>query len=183
MQEPTASQLIKRLFSVIAMGVAAAIAVAVFFIYFFSPGGSYPVSELLVNPQIAKELRYQVDGKTFIFDRVELLHYSDRNNSWETKKVNLEQYQNFYSIIKNDKSEAIPDDAVKNSFYQVNPAILSIVVRREGAEADQVFQEVQISTTKGVYRVKLREEQVLPQWAYFTHDNIYQKALDALGIK
>lgn len=182
MQEPTASQLIKRLFSVIGMGIAAAIAVAVFFIYFFSPSGSYPISEVLIDPTVAKELRYQVDGSKFIFDHVEILHFSETSNTWETKKIDLEKYQKFYALIKSDKSEAYPGESVQNTFYQANPAILSIVVRKEGANTEQVFQELQISTTKGVYRVKLREEQVIPQWAYFTHPDIYQKTMDVLGI-
>lgn len=181
MQEPTAAQLIKRLFSVIGLGVAAAIGVAVFFIYFFSPSGSYPISELLLNPQVAKELRYQVDGKTYVFSHVELLSYNEAGNTWETKQVSLDQYQKFYSLIQSDKSEVIPDDAVKNAFYQSNPAILSIVVRKEGVNTDQVFQEVQISTGGDAYRVSLREEQALPQWAYFTHADIYQKTLEAFG--
>ena len=183
MQEPTAAQLIKRLLSIICMGVFAAIAVAVFFIYFFSPGGSYPISDLLVNPQVAKEMSYQVDGKTFIFDHIELLYYNEESNTWDSKKVSFEQYKNLYSLIKNDKSEAVPDEGVKNAFYQANPAILSIVVKREGANTEQVFQEMQVSTTGGIYRVKLREEQVLPQWAYFTHENIYRKTLEAVGIE
>lgn len=177
MQEPTASQQIKRLFFVIGLGVVAAIGVSVFFLYFFSPSGSYPISELLINPQVAKGLNYQDNGARYKFDHVEFLHFNDETATWDSKKATLDTYQKLYSLIQADKSEAYPDEAIKNIFYEANPAILTIVVRKEGASGDQVFQEMQISTDNDVYRVKLREEQVRPQWAYFTHPRIYQQIL------
>lgn len=181
MDQATAAQQIKRLFTVIGLGVVAAIGVSVFFIYFFSPSGSYPISELLLDPQVAKEMKYQDNGNRYVFDHVEFMAFNETSNTWDSKKVTLDQYQSFYALIENDKSEVIPTEAVKNVFYHANPAILSIVTRKEGASADQVFQELQISTDNKVYRVKLREEQVRPQWAYFIHPGIYEKSLKVFG--
>lgn len=181
MDQPTATQQIKRLFSVIGLGVVAAIGISVFFIYFFSPSGSYPISELLLDPQVAKEMKYQDNGNRYVFDHVEYMSFNDASNTWDTKKVTLDQYQSFYSIIEKDKSEVIPSESVKNVFYHSNPAILTIVTRKEGANADQVFQELQISTDNKVYRVKLREEQVRPEWAYFIHPGVYDAAQNIFG--
>ncbi len=181
MEEPTAWNLIRRLFSVLFLGVLAAIAVAGFFLYFFNPSVSFPLNDVLINSEVAKKLNFEEGGVRYIFNRVEFLNFNEKKQTWDKRKLTLDQYKKFYHLIKNDKSETYPGDQVTERFYESNPAIMSIVVRKEGSPNDQVFQEVQISPKGDVYRVKLRQEQKYSEWAYFQHKDIYQKVLKAVG--
>ncbi len=186
MAQPPVSKQIRNLFTVILSGVAAAIAFSVFFLYFYGPTGSYRIEQVLLNPNVAKVLKYpdvspSGKQKTYIFDHIEFLYFNAGTNDWKSQNLSQKEYGEFYALIAGDKSLTLASDQLKNQFYEGNPAIISIVVREEGVPVDQVFQEIQLAKQGDHYRVQIHEQQNLPQWAYFKHPGIYQKTLRALG--
>jgi hypothetical protein len=180
MQEPTLFQQIGRLFLVIFSGIAAAVALSVFFLYFYGPSGTYKLDNVLLSPEVSEGLRYQEKGQGYRFSHFEFLYYQEETNNWKSVAVNEERYRRFYDMVKGDKGESLAGDRLKEPFYETNPAILSLVVKKEGAQDEQVFQELQIAVKGDVYRVQLREEQTSPQWAYFLHPGIYAKTLSLM---
>ncbi len=183
-------KLIRNLLLVLVLGALCAIIAAGAVLYYFGPTGSYSLTNVLISPQVASELTY-VDTSTssgkqvrYVFDRMEFLYFNVEKNDWHHLEVDLPRYQKLYEMVSKATSMAEVPDHVRNSFSWENPAILTVVVRREGMDPShaetKAFQEVQFSETGDYFRVQHRDQTAKEEWVYFYSPGIYQKVVQVL---
>lgn len=184
-------KLIRQFLLVILAGVLSALVVAGVMLYYFSPTGIYRAANILLSPTVAEDLSYlDVDSTTgravrYVFDRVEFLYFDDEERAWSRKQVELYRYRKFYKLISNDESLLVVSDIVSNMFHLDNPAILTLVVSKEGGnhtnEEVKAFQEVQFTNKGDYYRIQLHDADQITNWVYFYHPGIYAQTLQILG--
>lgn len=189
-RDPQVWNRIRALLFVFCGGMLGAVILALSFLYFLGPTGSYTIRNILLSPDVAEHLSYMdaVNGSKgkahYIFDRIEFLHYNQQTGEWKRKSIEPKAYHDFYHLILGDSSLTIVPEHVVGLFTRSNPSILSIVVKREGitstAEEARAFQEVQILPEGDYYRVQLRQQSDAPSWAYFFHEEIYSESLKVL---
>lgn len=175
-----AKQQICNLLIIIFSGIACALLISGFLLYYYGPTGSYLAQNTVLSPAVSEILRYQdVDGNTrgrarFVFDGIEFSYYDSKDNQWHQKTVDQPQYRKIYELIQNDKSLEVPS-AVKTFFNETNMVSLIIKVRPEnGQQETRIFQTINFVNDGDYYRVQLREANSKDQWAYFYHPHITQ---------
>lgn len=181
-------KLIRNFFFVIFSGVLAAVAVAALSIHFLSPSGQYQAGAILMAPNTLQKISLTEQdpqtGKktTFVFNRVELLHFDGGLKQWQRKKVALVLYEKFYSLVQKDVSlSAVPND-IPSVFNNGNPTMITLVAGETGPgerpERTRELQQVQIAPGEDYYRIRLRENGAQAEWVYFFHPDILRETVN-----
>lgn len=173
---------IRRFFTVIFSGVFAAMLLSAAALWYFSPGGTYLLENILIAPAAAVKMDYtETDPATggtgrYVFDHVQWLAYNAETKAWVLSKVDPAKYSELYRKISGETSMQVVPEHVVKLFQWRDPSILSVVVRKESgsqkAEPVQAFQEVQFSFEGDYYRVDLSHGGGAMNWAYFYHPGI-----------
>lgn len=176
---PSSRKAIKNLILVLVGGVGSALLLACFMIYYYGPTGTYFVRNVLLSPSLTSSLSYQdrspKTGKVekYTFEGVDFS--SGRGNNLQPEALSLNQYEQFYKLIENDKSFAPVSEELLKDFGKTAPAILRLKVKT-GSDT-KVFQEVVILPNGDYYRILLRQENAGENWAYYHHPHIYEQTL------
>ena len=173
---------IGSLFFVLLSAVGLAAAIAAYMVYSSNPGGQYLAANVLLSPEVAKVMSYEErsGGKTvhYQFEGIEYLYYDSEQGRWDKVAVSANQYQDFFSVIKADRSEAELSNQVFQLFNTGVPSMLVLKVRPDSSETGKTFQEVQFIDGSDYYRLTLREGQGTGEWAYFYHKGIADIAIE-----
>lgn len=168
----------RKTFMVLAAGLAAAILVTSFFISNFGPSGTYELGNVLLAPDVLKQLNYndwntKINGQDrFIFDKIVY------EGSLSQKPVDLARYGKIYQLLKSDKS--VTDET--GSFSQ-DADKLVIYVRTESPSlwqfVSKVIGQVQFAKDGNAYRVLLHEDNKGAHFVEFHHKNVKEQ-VDAI---
>lgn len=184
---PSAKKQIRNLLGVLTAGVGAAIIFALFMLYFYGPTGRYYLKNVLLSPETINQLSYE-DTKTkkagqiqFNFDKIEYTFWNSEKKEWKTVQVPLELYKQFYQSVQDESSILDVKEDVVNLFSKSNPSSLILSAKTAINKTDlskdpKPFQRVQFVNAGDYFRVELREQNDVAGWAYFYHQNIYEKA-------
>ncbi len=163
---------LRKVFMVLAAGVAAAFLLTTFFISYYGPSGNYVLSQTLLNPEMLTSLNYNdFDPKTSENDRFIFDHILYEVGGTPAKKVSMDQYKKIYQALSKDTS-------VTNSLaqYPASSPKLTLYVRTESPAkwqfATKIFQQLQIDASGNYYRVELHEDNVGTHWVEFPHQNV-----------
>lgn len=188
---PTPGTQVRQLLFLLSSGVIAAIVVALGLITYYGPTGNFVVKSILISPETLKDLNYKAvnpeTGKedAFVFARLELMHFDNKDNKWIAKQLDFQKYQEFYQTIASQESVPQGEQVHEKTFLTSNPASLAIVVQskeKKGTkEGDRVFQEVQLLPKEGLYRIELHQTYPLKTWAYFENDGLEEIVAGLIG--
>lgn len=186
-QKKSVGKLIRSFLLVIFTGVIVALIVAGGMLYYFSPAGSYQVENILLSPNLVKDLSFpDVDPKTgqpdrYVFGRVEFLYYAKENNQWQRIKTDEEKYRKFFNLVSDERSLLVVPNNIKDLFEGENPTMLTIVANKvvpEGTKGkSKAFQEVEFTSEGNYFRIRLHDHDQQVNWAYYYHPEIYQEVL------
>ncbi|MCE5317698.1 MAG: hypothetical protein LLG04_10150 [Parachlamydia sp.] len=186
---PSKRKEIRNLVLVISGGVACAMAIALFMLYFYSPTGRYYAKNVLLSPQIVSQISYpEKNPKTgitvrYLFDSFVFAFYDPAKKEWSRANVKPDVYREFYDAIAEDLSIEPVSEELRQLFRQSPPTTLTVKMRHgNGSEEKVSFQQVDFAEGQDYYRVQLREQasgNVSEGWAYFFHPGIerYARAL------
>jgi hypothetical protein len=192
LSRPTASQQIRTLLIVLGVGVISAFAFAAFLLHMYGPSGNYTLKDVLLTPSLLQKLSFKDQNPRtggaarFVFDSMEFSYWAASSRDWHRVPVSLESYTALYNELVSDKSEVkVPEDLMA-SFTQSPPSSFIITVKtvsdNASFETSKVFQEIQFSQGRDVYRVELRDQSASTgTWAYFYHPKIQTISLKLLG--
>lgn len=162
---------IYQLLAVIFSAVAVALILAGGLIYHFSPQSSYLAKNVLLSPEVVRQIAFQEKAKLNLND-IEFVYYD--SDATGLKKIDVDQgkYAKFYALVSSDRSFKAHDDLL-SSFREKKPASLFINVKSKNAPASS-FQEVLF--IPDYYRVDLHQEGN-ETYAYFYHPQIYDQVV------
>lgn len=159
---------------VVGAGLAAAFLITWFFISNYGPTGSYVLENVLVSPEVLKQLNYNdwnekiSEQDRFIFDKI----------MYKGKEIDLESYRKIYQLLKKDISQSDVGGFSEDSNHLV------IYVKTESPSVWQFiskpFQQVQFAKGGNGYRVLLHEDNQGPHWVEFFHEKVREKVEQVL---
>jgi len=185
-KEISKSKQIQALVFVVGSGVAAALLLALFMLYYYNPSGMYQAGNVLLAPDSASTLRYiesnhgTRDAKRFVFGGIEFSYYDTIQKKWQRKDVDMNKYNEFYALVEGDKSLTDVDENVRRAFTSRYPATLSLTIHPENdttAANNKVFSQAVFSEGSDYYRVQLRDQGSSEGWAYFYHPGIFNNII------
>lgn len=176
---------IRNLLITLTLGVALAVALSLFFLYYYSPSGSYRLKNVLLAPSSVESLSFsaknrntrEIEGPSF--EKMTFLYWQPSERQWRQAPVSLNSYREFYERLGDETSLADITPAMINEFQQQPMAKLIISLKQSEGEKSisRVFQEIHFAAKSDLFRVELREDQAAHSWAYFTHPRIYNEAM------
>lgn len=173
---------IRHFFTVIFAGVICAAFLSAFFLYYYSPTGTYQVEKVLIAPEGLSQISFSDNGRKYTFDHLEYLHFDQNENQWRREKITDAQYAAFYKLVAGQESLLGVDDEMRSRFTRGNPSMLTVVVRTEGGGiATKVFQQLQFVQGGDYFRVELLREKNDERWAYYRHPEIDTQVVKLLG--
>ena len=189
-EKKSTGKLIRDLLMVFSLGMVSAVLVALATLYYFGPTGSYKAENILLSPEVMAQLSFSdISPQTgtpipYTFDRIEFQHFNVETREWRRSTVDKEAYANFYSMISGDRSLTVVPEDVISFFNKQSPSTLTLTVKKKGvnsgSEESRTFQEVQILNFNDYYRIQIHDKEEVISWAYFYHENIFQKSLELL---
>lgn len=182
----TSKKQIRTLLGVFGSALLSAFLITAFFVYFYSPSGTYRIQNALIDPQLVDKLAFNDNNpKTgaqdrYVYDGITFSYYDGKKS--QSIPVSPGKYQKFYKVIQHDVSlQEVPNE-IQMSFNQENIAKLIVQVRTESHAAWQdntkPFQQVHFLPNGDYYRVELRESNPTNKWVYFQHSHITQNVMD-----
>lgn len=156
-------------------------------IYSYGPSTTYIAKNVLLSPEVLKKMWYTASSAStrgevsrFSFREIAMVHFNRHNSAWESKKIDLNNYSQFYHLVKNDQGSS--DNEELRLLFQKNPAATIIIiaetpVKQSARMIRENFQKIEFSQNGEAYRVELKEGGEKDIWAYFQHDNIYNEAM------
>ena len=180
---------IKALLAVLGSGIGAGFLVALFFLYFYNPGGTYQAKNVLLDPNNAfslqfsdPELKKKSEGM-YVFKGIYFSYFDSKRKQMESVEVSKEKYADFYRLVARENSlDEAEGSAIRFLFNQPYPAVLSLKVRSLVENSlqrnEEVFSEIDFVNQGDYYRVRLRKSGSNVEWIYFHHPKIYQEALN-----
>lgn len=175
-------QQIRNFLTVIFAGVLCAVLLSGFFLYYYSPTGTYLTEKVLVAPESLNTIKFSDNGRKYTFDHIEFLHFDQDENQWRRETITPAQYAAFYQLVREQESLLAVDDEIRSRFTRGNPSMLTVVIRTEGnGITTKVFQQVQFVQEGDYFRVELLREKNDEQWAYYHHPEIDTKVVTLLG--
>lgn len=180
---------IRNLLIVIFAGVLVAGYFAFMMINYYNPSGSYLVSNILLSPETLPLLNYKevnpTTGKAthLVFNDLEFAYWQPKLRNWQRVSVTQSAYQQFYRSIQSDSSLDDTAANISDLFYVAPPATLTLSVRavdESRSSNNKVFQTVQFAAEGNYFRIELHEQQNNTSWAYFSHQAIYNEAMQLL---
>lgn len=192
-EKRSTGKLIRDLILVLSLGAISAVLVALAVLYFLGPTGSYKAENVLLSPEVMSQLSYKdispLTGKpvSYRFGEVDFLFFDRDTKEWRRKPIDKDVYKKFYALVSPDRSLVVVPEYVISLFLRENPSVLTLVVEKEGiASADEEsrsFQEVQILNFGDYYRIQIHDQEEGSNWAYFFHENIFEKSVRLLLSK
>lgn len=185
---PSKRKEIRNLVLVISGGVACAMAIALFMLYFYSPSGRYYAKNVLLAPEIVNQISYpEKNPKTgvvvrYSFDSFAFASYDPDKKEWRRSNVKPDVYREFYDAVSEDLSIEPITDELRQLFRQSHPTTFTVKMQQGSGNEKVTFQEVDFAPGQDYYRVQLRSQasgDVSEGWAYFFHPGIerYARAL------
>lgn len=173
---------IGRLLVLLCSAIGAAIVFSFFLIYYYGPTGQYKVNEILLTPEMTKQLSYQqsVEGGRFTFDRTELRYYDENAREMKTFVLTHPDYHKLFRLLEKGESlEAVPSEVISR-FNAPNAATITLYTKNDKGAAP--FQEITFVNHGDFYRISLRTDNTSESWAYFYHKDIYEKVLALFSL-
>lgn len=162
----------RKVFMVLASGVAAAFLLTTFFVTYYGPSGTYQLNQTLLNPEMLRTLNYNdwnpktSEQDRFIFDQI---FYE--SNGKTPKKISIDQYKKIYQLLSGDAS--IKDSQAQ---YPITSPRLTLYVKTESPSkwqaTSKIFQQLQMDASGDFYRVELHEDNAGAHWVEFPHKNV-----------
>lgn len=168
---------IRSLLYVVSSGILIAFLFAGLMLYKYSPSGQYLVENVLLSPDSIKTLSISRKNQRFVFDRIQFEYEDLQKGKKEKILLSDNQYQMFYEEIRASKSLNDVSAEIKNEFNKGHTARLKIMIRTEGANTENNFQDIDFSGN--YFRVELRSD--AGNYAYFYHPGIYQKMIQLVS--
>ena len=175
---------IRNLLLVLGSGIGCAILLALLFLYYYNPSGTYLARNVLLSPESAAAISFnQLNRKSggvsrFVFDDVEFTFFNKVQKSLKTVHVDLNQYNQFYQMVGSLRSVE-PTDEILSSFSKPNGSTLALKIRPENNQtAAKTFIAVNFVNEGDYFRIELHEQSSTGNWAYFYYPGIYQKVID-----
>lgn len=179
---------IRNLVLVIGGGVACALAIALFMLYFYSPSGRYYAKNVLLAPQVLSQISYPEKNPNtgtiarYSFDSFLFAYFDAQQKEWRRTGIKPEAYREFYTAVSEDLSIEPISEELRQLFRQGHPTTFSVKMRQGSSNEKATFQEVNFAPGQDYYRVQLRSQasgDMSEGWAYFFHPGIerYARAL------
>lgn len=176
---------IRNIILVLLAAVVFAVGLSAYMILKYGPTGHYWVSNILIEPVVAKEMDYfePSTGKgkpnRFVLNGFEFSYFDPAVKNFKKISIDLEAYENFYAMIGQEKSISDVPSEVISFFNDSSTATLTISVREAASSqsSTKVFQMVQFSQKDGYYRIQLHQQNSADNWIYFYHSGIYQSVM------
>jgi hypothetical protein len=185
-KDSSKSKQIKILLAVLGTGGITGILISLTMLYYYNPNGSYPVDNVLLNPENAYSLRYvepsskvKSEGR-FVFEKMNYSYFDPNTKQTVSISIPKDKYAEFYKIISHDKSVSEPLSEIESLFRSTNPSSLALKVRPIGEDAtkgnETTFSRIVFADNGDYYRIQLRQSTSVVDWAYFHHPKISQIA-------
>lgn len=181
---------ITMLFVVIGASVIAACAIAMTFLYYYNPTGSYIAGKMLVEPDRLEKMGYSEavvrggDNTPFVLAEIRFGHFDSALKGWVNTPVDMDKYARFFSLIAADTSLSEINDTIRAGFLQGHPSKLILSAKRAGSVQDTKteFLQVDFSNEGNYYRINLRAQTTKKAnedlWVYFYHPGIGKEVLN-----
>lgn len=185
--QPSSNKQIRTLILVLCSGLVCALLLSGFLVYFYGPTGQYMAQNAMLAPDLITTLSYNdTNHKTggmsrYVYDKINFSYYDEKTKQQHQMVITPEQYSQFYQLISHEKSYLnVPKEAL-DTFAKGIPATISIQVRTDSHAAWQdetkIFQKIEIAQNSNDFRIELHEQKSTSNLIYFSHPNIYQKAI------
>lgn len=184
---PSVKRQIVGLLSVLAAGLAFALAIIGYLLYTYGPTGQYRAENILVEPSLVKKLSYidtevsrGKEGK-HILDHVQFQVFDEKSGQWDVYLLNDEQYKRIFDLLSRDESLFPVPEELDHKFRSSRLANLEIIARPElpGNQQGQTktFLSVDFIPGGDVYRVFIRTSSIGTDYAFFNHPGVYDKVI------
>jgi len=180
---------IRNFLTVIIGGALGGILIVMALLYAYGPSDTYKAQNVLLSPKVLEKLWYNTTSAStqgqmnrFSFKEIEFLYFEKDSPKYVTKPVPLSRYGKFYELVKGDLG-TVQNEALQKHFDEAPSATILIKATSNGGSARTItenFQQVQFSSDGQSYRVELKDEDQAENWAYFTHDDIFNKVMKIL---
>jgi hypothetical protein len=180
---------IKTIIGVLGSGIVAGVLIALAFLYYYNPSGSYLAQHVLLDPQNAFTLKFVERGikpkseGRYVFEAMTFTFFDSLSKQRKVVPVSKNQYAQFYQLVAHDKSVSDPTGRLSN---QQNQAVLALKVRALGDDSshgmEQTFSEIDFIQDGDYYRIQLRQSGPGSDWIWFYHPHIYQEVLKMFGL-
>lgn len=186
--EAKISKQIANLLFVLSLGVFFAGSFAALLLYYYSPSGTYTLSNVLLSPEMMGNLSYvdknPATGKMipYVFEESLYVFWDPERNQWKKHTVAAKKYAQFYKKLEGEKSVLVTPE-ISSHFFRDHPSRLVLYTKPADANpqlSPLQFQEVQFSANTPYYRVEIHEQNSETKWTYFYHPGIYEEAHDLL---
>ncbi len=183
----SSSSQIKNFLSVIIGGSLCGLLVVLGLLYTYGPTSTYLAKNVILSPEVLEKMWYNTSSAStqgqmarFSFKEIEFLHFDQDTSAWNSQELSIKTYGEFYQLVKGDKGSS-ENEELKTLFDQTPVATILIKASTNGGAAfrsiDENFQQIEFSSDGQAYRVELKENDKAESWAYFPHDNIYNKIM------
>ncbi|MBA3815091.1 MAG: hypothetical protein H0X29_00935 [Parachlamydiaceae bacterium] len=191
-------QQIRNLLLIIGSAVGVSFAAMFFMLYSYGPEGSYLAKNVLLSPENVKALYFSNanpkliskshhkshNNSQFVFDLIEFSYYDFVKNAMKNNEATLKTYGELYTWLGNDISitDVAAETAIATGFNNLG-AKLSFKVKTDDNNSSGNVNLFEVDFVKDYYRISLRGQNSVKQWAYFKHIGILEQAIELLATK
>ncbi len=179
-----------RILSIIFSGVIGAVLLSGLMVYFYSPSGQYLSKDIILSPDIIKQMQISEgdlkkrNAPVLLIDRT-LFSYLEAGKLRQ-QVIDIEVYKRFYDMVDSDKS-LLDSDMILEMPYKIAPKLVLTTFIKDSMKGRSISTPFQIIefADQDYYRVKLHDAKNIQhqeEWAYFHHPGIQKKMTAILSL-